>query len=161
MYADQFYNNIYEPAATVAARMIGIPRSPAADQMLMAIAGQESNWTHRLQVGGPARSFWQFELMGGVVGVVRHKATTARAESLCAGLSLTPADAPALYNAMAYNDALAVGMARLLLYTDPKALPTSTADGWAYYLRTWRPGRPREETWEARWNAAAAALKNV
>jgi hypothetical protein len=161
MYADQFYANIYDPAATVAARLIGIPRSPIADQMLMTIAGQESLWTHRLQIGGPARSFWQFEMGGGVAGVNGHRSTGARVANLCAGLALSPADAPAIYNAMALNDTLAVGTARLLLYSDPKALPTSMADGWAYYLRTWRPGRPREETWEARWNAAAAALKSV
>ena len=160
MYADQFCANIYDPAATVAARLIGIPRSPVADQMLVTIAGQESNWSHRLQVGGPARSFWQFEMMGGVAGVLQHRSTNARSASLCAGLAVSPADVPAVYGAMAHNDTLAVGMARLLLYTDPKPLPTSMADGRAYYLRTWRPGRPREETWEARWNAAAAALKN-
>lgn len=165
MYADQFYDNIYDPAATVAARLIGIPRSPIADQMLMTIMGQESNWSHRVQVNGPARGFPQFEQgtttsRGGVTGVMMHRAVSARVLALCAGLVVT-AEIPAVYAAMALNDTLAVGMARLLLYTDPKPLPTSIADGWAYYLRTWRPGRPREETWEARWNAAAAALKSI
>ena len=131
MYADQFYANIYDPAATVAARLIGIPRSPIADQMLMTIAGQESNWSHRLQVGGPARSFGQFELLGGVSGVHSHKATRAWTAALCAGLAL-PVDTAAIHQAMAYNDTLAVGMARLLLYTDPKPLPTSMADGWKF-----------------------------
>lgn len=164
MYADQFYANIYDPAATVAARLIGVPRSPVADQMLMTIMGQESNWSHRVQVNGPARGFPQFEQgttasRGGVTGVMMHRAVSARVLALCAGLAVT-AEIPAVYAAMALNDTLAVGMARLLLYTDPKPLPTGMNDGWAYYLRTWRPGRPREETWEARWNAAAAALKN-
>lgn len=164
MYADQFYANIYDPAATVAARLIGVPRSPIADQMLMTIAGQESLWTFRLQVNGPARGFWQFEKgtpvsRGGVTGVHGHPAARTRTASLCAGLAL-PGDVAATYDNLAYNDTLAVGVARLLLYTDPKPLPTNVADGWAYYLRTWRPGRPREETWEARWNAVRGSVEN-
>lgn len=164
MYADQFYANVYDPAATVAARLLGLPRSPVADQMLLAIAGQESGWTHRVQTNGPARGFWQFEQgttasRGGVSGVLMHRAVSARVRALCAGLAL-PTDVVALYENVAVNDTLAVGVARLLLYTDPKPLPTARAEGWAYYLRTWRPGRPRAESWEACWNAAAAALKN-
>ncbi|MCV6902125.1 MAG: hypothetical protein NTT76_05400, partial [Achromobacter xylosoxidans] len=33
----------------------------AAHVMLLAIGLQESRFTHRQQIGGPARGFWQFE----------------------------------------------------------------------------------------------------
>ena len=41
-------------------------RSTAADVLLLAIGLQESRFEHRQQIGGPARSFWQFERGGGV-----------------------------------------------------------------------------------------------
>ena len=48
----------------------------------------------------------------------------------------------AVYNALEHDDVLAMGFGRLLLWTDPKALPgLNDVDGaWQLYLRTWRPG---------------------
>ncbi|WP_316904504.1 hypothetical protein [Ralstonia mannitolilytica] len=38
-----------------------------------------------------------------------------------------------------------------MLFTDPKRLPsvTDTDGAWALYLRTWRPGKPRRDSWNA------------
>jgi len=151
-----FYTNIYSPAADVAASLIGIPRTRPADILMLAIAGQESRWAHRAQIGGPARGFWQFERGGGVAGVLTHRASADRARGLCSALRIEE-DAATVYEALRWNDTLAVGFARLLLWTDPKVLPATMGPAWDCYMRTWRPGKPHPETWVNRWNVAVLA----
>ena len=123
--------------------------SKEARTMLLAIGLQESNFEFRQQlVGnpqkptGPAKSFWQGELGGGMVAGVRtHKATKPYAAKLYTHFSVEPVNR-AIWDAIKDNDALAAGLARLLLYSDPLRLPaTSDEEGaWKLYLRTWRPG---------------------
>ena len=132
--------------------------SPAAWRMLTAIGLQESRFTHRTQVRGPARGFWQFERAGGVAGVLEHVSTRRVAEGVCAVLGY-PATAAAVYTAIEDNDVLAACFARLLLWTDPRALPQSAGqaiDGWTQYLATWRPGKPHPQTWTEHFTAAWA-----
>jgi len=123
--------------------------------MLMAIAGQESEWAHRKQVGGPARSYWQFERGGGVTGVLGHAATKSAIATVCKQLDIA-CDTATVYEAMAWNDTLAACMARLLLYSDPRALPAvgDQEAAWRYYLDNWRPGMPHPQTWPARYAKA-------
>ena len=123
--------------------------------MLMAIAGQESAWAHRRQISGPARSYWQFEKGGGVAGVLAHPATKDAIAAVCKQLDI-PCDAATVYEAMAWNDTLAACMARLLLYTDPRALPAPGEQeaAWDYYIRNWRPGMPHPQSWPARYAKA-------
>lgn len=127
--------------------------TPEARVMLLAIGLQESRFQYRRQVGGPARSFWQFELgtqksRGGVWGVYLHAASSALLMKICTarGVAFAP---DAIYKAIETDDVLAAGLARLMLYTDPKALPapSDSAGGWTTYLRIWRPGKPHPETW--------------
>ena len=127
--------------------------SPEARVMLLAIGLQESRFTHRRQVGGPARGFWQFEKGGGVRGVLRHPASAQHANMLCSVRGVTNT-ADRVYDALEHDDILAAGFARLLLWTDPQALPMRGDDGWALYLRTWRPGKPHPHTWADFWLAA-------
>ena len=50
------------------------------------------------------------------------------------------------------DDVLACGVARLLFFTDPLRLPAvgDTASAWDLYARrTWRPGKPHRQTWDA------------
>lgn len=136
----------------------------AARVMLLAIGLQESRFTHRQQIGGPARGFWQFEKgtrasRGGVWGVFLHTASRGHLAALCKARSVA-CDPDAIYSALEYDDVLAAGVARLLLWTDPKALPAiGDADaGWALYLRTWRPGKPHPQTWPVLYAQALAAL---
>ena len=152
-----FYPSIYSPAADVAASLIGIPRSRQADTIMLAIAGQESWWMYRAQIGGPARGFWQFEKGGGVAGVLTHRATAERARGLCTALRVD-AEQATVYEALRWNDTLAVGFARLLLWSDPKALPTETGPAWDCYMRTWRPGKPHLATWQSRWDDAMSVV---
>lgn len=139
--------------------------TPGARVMLLAIGLQESRFAHRQQIGGPARGFWQFEKgtrasRGGVWGVFLHAASKGHLAALCKARSVA-CDPDAIYPALAYDDVLAAGVARLLLWTDPKALPPvgDAAAGWALYLRTWRPGRPHPKTWPALYALAMAAVE--
>ena len=122
--------------------------SEDARVMLLAIGLQESRFDHRVQIGGPARGFWQFEKGGGIRGVLGHHATKYHAMSACRHLRYFDADDEA-YNAIAHNDVLACVFARLLLWSLPQPLPTSSDDGWDQYLAAWRPGKPHPETWAA------------
>lgn len=127
---------------------------------LLTIGQQESRFEYRRQMGnGPARGFWQFERGGGVRGVMQHHTTTGHAHRLCAELGVAW-DAAAIWTALETNDLLACGFARLLLYSDPKKLPSVwDADaGWDLYARTWRPGKPHRETWDGYHLASRQAL---
>lgn len=116
-----------------------------AHVMLLAIGLQESRFAFRRQVGGPARGFWQFEHGGGVRGVLRHEAT---APLIGRAIDVLQYDADECFDAIEHNDVLACVFARLLLWTHPGPLPLEPAAAWAYYLATWRPGKPRAETWD-------------
>lgn len=133
----------------------GIKSDDRALVMLMAIAGQESFWAHRKQIGGPARSYWQFEKGGGVAGVLNHPATKGAINAVCRVLDI-PCDTATVYEAMAWNDTLATCMARLLLYSDPRPLPAPGEQdaAWEYYLRNWRPGMPHPQSWAGRYATA-------
>ena len=126
--------------------------TPAARAMLLAIALQESRIIYRHQVGGPAHSYFQFELGGGVRGVLKHPASKSHAQAVLASLDYDPESDPAsVYEAMEHNDILAAGMARLLLWTLPTALPgpDDPEAGWKTYIAAWRPGKPHRSTWNS------------
>lgn len=123
--------------------------------MLLTIGQQESRFEYRRQlVGsppqptGPAMGFWQFERGGGVKGVMTHPAVERLTRTLC-GARDVPFEADAIWRALQNDDVLAAGLARLLLFTDPKPLPDVKAveAAWSYYVRTWRPGKPHPDKW--------------
>ncbi len=153
-----FYDEIVIPSMAFLSELTGhkIGASEMADVMLMSIAGQESEWRARIQGGGgPARSYWQFERNGGVVGVLQHPASRATIATVCSALDIS-VQADVVYTAMAWNDTLACCMARLLLLTDPAPLPDvgREAEAWDYYIRNWRPGAPHRATWALRYQTA-------
>ncbi len=136
--------------------------TPEARVMLLAIGLQESRFMYRFQkvaghpyIKGPARGFWQFELgtqasRGGVWGVFLHDASRFWLSQLCAkrNVAFRP---PEIHAAIELDDVLAAGVARLLLFTDPKRLPAidDVEGAWGLYAyRTWRPGRPHRHTWD-------------
>lgn len=137
--------------------------TPAARVLLLAIGLQESGFEHRRQfVGkpprpiGPAKSFWQAEIGGGMVrGVRLHPATAGAVGALCRARGVLSDDA-AIWNAIEHDDVLAAGLARLLLWSDPQRLPAvgDVEGAWALYLRTWRPG-----AWSRGDSAARAELR--
>lgn len=123
--------------------------TPQARVLLLAIGLQESRFIDRRQlVGspprptGPAKSFWQAEIGGGMVrGVRTHEQSRAPAAVLYKARGVAATDT-AIWNAIEADDVLASGLARLLLWTDPKPLPKpgDAEAAWQLYLRTWRPG---------------------
>ena len=137
--------------------------SDRARAMLLAIGLQESELHFRRQhLEGPARGLWQFERDGGVAGVLRHPATREHATNLCwrCGNAGTIA---AVYHGIETDDVLAAGMARLLLWTLPWALPDLNGkdEGWRQYIEAWRPGRPHPEKWAANWARAWEILQEA
>lgn len=132
--------------------------SDEAKIMLIAIGLQESRFQYRTQIGGPARGFWQFEELGGVKGVMSHPNTAPHAEIVCSRLQY-PYHVEMIYSAIAHNDILACCFARLLLWSHPHALPVTGSDAWDYYIETWRPGKPHEETWGDYYDRAHLIVK--
>lgn len=139
--------------------------SPQARAMLIAIALQESDFIHRQQlignhrhwwqsINGPARSFWQFERIG-ISGVLEHHTTGGLARRVLSTLGY-PDDVNTIHKAVTHNDILAVCFARLLLWQLPQALPgrDQPALGYRQYLQAWRPGKPRPERWQSRFETA-------
>lgn len=130
--------------------------------LLLAIGLQESRFVYRQQVNGPARGFWQFE--GGrysqTANVYQHSRAMPLCERLCS-VRKVPFTVPAIFAALAVDDVLAAGMARLALFTNPAPLP-AVADGsdaaWLYYVNTWHPGKPHRDTWDGFHAAAVAAV---
>lgn len=139
--------------------------SQKARLMLLAIGLQESRFEYRRQIGnGPARGFWQFERgtkasRGGVWGVYLHEASRNLLGKLCLDRDCA-FDPHAIWERIETDDVLAAGVARLMLWTSAKALPDVDDEqgGWAYYLDTWRPGKPHPETWPALWAKAKEVL---
>lgn len=125
--------------------------SPFARINQAAIGQQESGYLVRRQYGnGPARGYWQFEEGGGVKGVMEHKSTAELARSVCHARGV-PFVRRTVWEALETDDVLAAAFCRLLMWTDSGKLPTSEADGWAMYARTWRPGKPHPDKWPASW----------
>jgi hypothetical protein len=118
--------------------------SNEARVMLMATAGQETNWDTRCQAGGgPALSYWQFEPIG-VDGVMEQEPELSR--HVLDACDIPVEDA---HVSLQYHDAAACAFARMLLYSDPAQLPQIGAEQEAYdfYLRCWRPGKPDPARW--------------
>lgn len=117
-------------------------RSREATVLLLAIGLQESEFKHRRQIKGPARGFWQFEFAGGFRGVLNHSTTAQHAMMLGDARGYARQTEAEQFSQLELDDVYAAGIARLLLWTDPKALPALNQPGAAfdYYIRNWRPG---------------------
>lgn len=125
--------------------------SRAARAMMIAIALQESRIKHRAQIGGPARGYWQFELGGGVRGVLNHPASKMNIRAVLTELDYAPdSDAGKCWAAIEHNDILAAAFARLLLWTLPEPLSGAAEfeESWEQYISAWRPGKPHRATWD-------------
>lgn len=156
--------------------------SKAAVSEVWAIGAQEGmDYTARDQIVsgkrdgqiGPATGFWQFELGGGVKGVMNHPASSKIARKCCDefGVDFIASEVWKSF-VLPENDGLACSFARLLLFTDPLPLPLALAQNeemaFQYYLRNWRPGAwfnsapdsvKRHEIrrrWNVRWTKAIA-----
>ena len=138
-------------------------RGKKAERMLLAIGYQESGFTTRVQTRGPAVGFWQFEKMGGLYGVLEHSTTKELARNWSENWTQNKEGKAldVLYEGFktAEYDHLACLFARLLLWTHPKALPTTEDEAWRYYLDVWRPGKPHRNRWVNNWKTADSKIK--
>ena len=116
-------------------------RTAAAKVLLYATSRQENPKRLPQQVGGPAVGDYQFERGGGVKGVVEHRSVSELTRAVCRARKVQ-CDTGSIYEALKTDPVLAAALARLLYYTDPKALPAvgDEAGAWALYLGTRRPG---------------------
>lgn len=147
-------DSILHAAIVPALRLLpGQMDAPVVRVLLLAIGLQESGLQHRFQLvagardlKGPARGLWQFEegdsrTRGGVWGICTHSASKHWLEQLCAQrkVKMNPSS---IHSALEFDDVLAAGVARLLLWTDARVLPAldDELNSWQLYLRTWRPG---------------------
>lgn len=157
MKPDLFLSAIVDPTLKWLASSLKIPVNDQARVLVMTIAGQESAWKYRRQIGGPARSFWQFERHGGVAEVFQKQPD--KLSAVCAVAEI-PFDPDTVYEAMAWNDLLACSMARLLLWGDPAPLPAlgDKEGAWDTYILNWRPGAPHHDTWSGLYDQSVAAI---
>jgi hypothetical protein len=162
MKSPLFLSAVIRPGLAVLADTTALPvQSPEAEVLLLAIATQESALRYRHQVNGPARGFFQFEKMGGLQGVLNHRRTRDQIRSVCGALAL-PGDLDGLWEALPWCDPLQVALARLLLWSDPKPLPTigDKDTAWDTYIRCWRPGKPSRLRWDAAYDGAVEVCRD-
>lgn len=158
MRPTHFLETVISPTLKLMERYTGIAYSACAENLLLAIALQESNLSARIQGpndAGPARSFWQFEKIG-VVDVFQRQKTALKV--MCDVLVL-PCEPGKLHLMMAYNDMIACVIARLTLRLDPRSLGLATTEegAWDYYIKNWRPGKPHRDRWaKTSWPTACA-----
>ena len=162
MTPERLLNTAIYPALSDLSKL-GIPASKEAARVILAIALQESGLKHRRQVvsggaeNGPAVSFWQGELTGGLIDMLARPATKPRMLAICEMYNVTPTPA-GLWEAIRYQDIVAAAAARLLIYTLPKVLPADDIAGWEQYKKAWAPGKPKPDTWPANWALASATV---
>ena len=134
--------------------------TPAARRLMIAIALQESRFKARRQMGqGPARSFWQFERIGveGLLVKVDKAKTASRLADICNAMGVRPV-VDDIHAAIEHNDILAACCARLLIFTHQNPIPTDRDLAWAYYLKLWRPGKAKPESWADHWQTACELI---
>lgn len=154
---------IYEKAIRPAYALLPAnQRSREATALLLAIGLQESAFKYRRQIKGPARGFWQFELGGGFRGVMQHRASADTACALSDARGYAHMTEAEQFTQLEFDDVFAAGIARLLLWTDPQALPAlnSPDEAFEYYLRNWRPGAYTRGTPEQRAEIRSRWSKN-
>lgn len=159
---DAILRSAVNPALTLLPVKMDSDRARVA---ILAAGLQESELKKRYQVvhgdpyaKGPARGLWQNERTG-VHCVMTNRATREHAIVLCAARKC-PFDVPQVHASLEYDDILAAGFARLLLWADPKPLPDLDDEhgAWETYLRCWQPGKPRPQDWPANHAAARAQV---
>lgn len=142
--------------------------TPEATAMILAAGMQESRFKYRVQkiagqpyVKGPARGYWQFERAGGVRGVMSVRKKEAMTLAFMCDVDWSER---AIHEALETDDILAAGMARLLLACDPHPLPAlncESQEAWETYMRCWRPGKPRRDTWDVFHYAATLTCRRA
>ena len=115
---------------------------------------------------GPARGYWQFERAGGVAEILESPDTKDIAIPICKMFLFDP-NRQAVHTALGFNDVLAAVFARLLLWRDPRPMPTPLEynKGYSIYLRNWRPNpdaaAAHAKDWPKNFNIAWNTVKGT
>src|SRR5262245_32238949 len=161
MKPEHFYDLIVEPSLHMIERLVKIEYTDEALVMCMTIPGQESAWNARLQGGGPARGYSQFEEGGGVHGVLTHPASSGLIRTICDANDIDKVNDDKIYEQKAWSAFLNMSMTRLLLYTGPRPLPAvgDVQGSYFYYDSIWRPGSKRPDDWPGNYDIAMTCLR--
>lgn len=132
--------------------------------LLIAIAIQESGLTCRRQTPrGPARSWWQIEPLTAIDTLQRYPS----AQRLVSELGYHVRRGENISAILEWCDAGACAIAAGIVRLCPLALPAiplsapivgAKEECWRYYLRAWRPGKPRPERWGEAFGSALKAM---
>jgi hypothetical protein len=153
------HSNVIIPALQLLPAKMGHQK---AILQLGATAIQESNLQHRRQhPTGPARSFWQMEPIA-IQDVVTRPSSIAHARALCQFFDVR-FNWRDIYDAIQHGqyDVFACALARLNYWNDITSIPDvdQIQRAWNYYIRVWRPGKPRPDHWpESYWRAYGAIV---
>jgi hypothetical protein len=154
--ADKFYHNNMYWGLQWLDEEIPHATSVAAKRMLLATAFVESGLRNRRQIGnGTAKSFWMFErvtIQHLLVTTHNHVGSILRKACNFHNCAI---DSIQIHSCIEGHDDLAVILARLLMHSKDYPIPLSQKDSYNYYIRTWKPGRPRPERWDAAYTLAA------
>lgn len=149
-----------------------IPTDDRARLMLLVIPGQESQYENvRQSGGGPGLGPYQFEPETCdelVMNPASRPAMRILAEAL--GIPVGELDGAAFYDRILSDTRLAVALARLDLWCDPRPLVTigDEEGAWRTYVRVWGPGAviqggaraiKARNRWTANYKAAMTAMK--
>lgn len=148
------------PALEDTGKVLKTKNLPEAAVFLLAVAIQESHLQFRKQfAGGPARGLFQMESEPlSMMTLVMKKNPELRA-------MLPTADPKEMWNLLEFpeNDKYGVYIARTALKSDPAPIPRlgNVEGAWEYYLKHWRPGKPRKEKWAISYEAALGAWRSL
>jgi hypothetical protein len=159
MTAAEFFAQILTPDLAWFHGVIpAIPASQSEEMLMLATAGQESNWENVQQTDGPARGFFQ-QQENDLADIFANVTTNAKAVLICLNLKIEP-NAAAVYAALLNSTKLQVAMTRLNYWADWRPLPVfnDQAGMWRAYLSAQRPGKPSVERWDVVFPQCLAAV---
>ncbi len=164
MQAAQFDALILRPAISLMRTVLGTTPAYDGDNarlQLLATIGQESNYHDRVQIGGPARGWCQFERAGGCREVLTNVHTKAQAVAILDFLRLPTNDEMAIFSLLAWNDFLAVIFGRLNYWRDSHPMPVigDEEGAWKLYIRVWGAGKPDRNRWSTAYQGALAVVR--
>lgn len=160
---------LYELIINPTLGALGAPfNSREAAVLLGAIYIQESGLKHRRQMPrGPARGYCQIEPPTAIDVLGRSKPIRDFCASIGVKAPKLGSGGPDILReyddnvrefrcALQYCDAATCAIARGILLLEPSPLPIDgdIQAGWKYYLKCWRPGKPRAEAWEESYRTA-------
>ena len=131
-----------------------------AHGLLLMIALQESNLKHRNQYPvAYARGFWQFE-RGCCNLLWKNETANKLIKAVSSEIAFPIATSIDIWEGVEVNDTIAVAVARVNLYLDPRPLPKLEDEEkcWQYYNSIWRPGKPNREKWDDSYIRAMAEI---